>query len=390
MLGLGFLAQNLALGLTYGTYSAFVLHFTEDFDAPMSLAGSGLGLTALIMGITSPWTGVLVSRRPIAHVMIAGALIMAVGFALLAVAPSMLTALGAFCLVGLGMVLLGPIPCMSLITNWFQEDRGKAIGLGMVPLGIFVMPPLAALAVETLGWRVTALGISGILLLCTPILLSVRSHPPERTQEQSEADAARPSIPLLSYLRDQRFLWIVCAYAVVSGGGGAIAAHMIPLGRELGYEASVAALLLSVFGFASASGSFLFGWIADRLNAHAALLLNALLHGTGWLLLLNSGSYAMAVVIAVIIGLGAGGITIAISARLGEIYEPQRYAQAIGLTLAMNMPFTFGTAPFMGWMYDMTGGYGEAMTILALLYLAAGAVFAISMLRERRLAPVRS
>ena len=50
MLALAFLAQNLALGLSYGTYGAFVLHFVEEFDAPLSLAGSGLAITALVMG----------------------------------------------------------------------------------------------------------------------------------------------------------------------------------------------------------------------------------------------------------------------------------------------------------------------------------------------------
>lgn len=198
MLALAFLAQNLALGLSYGTYGAFVLHFVEEFDAPLSLAGSGLAITALVMGLTSPWTGRLVSRLPIGRVMAAGALCMAAGFGLLALAPSMIWVLVLYGLIGLGMVLLGPIPAMALITNWFQADRGKALGLGMVPLGIFLLPPLATLSVESLGWRSSALIIAGLLLASLPLLLKVQ----DREQPlESSSSSPLPAEPAATFLR---------------------------------------------------------------------------------------------------------------------------------------------------------------------------------------------
>lgn len=378
MLGLAFLAQNLALGLTYGTYGAFVLPFTEEFAAPRSLAGSGLAVTALMMGVLSPWTGKLVARHSIARVMAVGALCMALGFALLALAQSMIMVLILFALIGVGMVLLGPIPVMSLIANWFSVGRGTALGLGMLPLGIFVMPPIATGLVEGLGWRGACLVLAAVLVLSLPVVLRVRSHP-ERAVAGTGDGGSRP-VPMGAFLREPAFMVIVIAYAVVAGGGAAITAHLIPYGRGLGFDAAQAAFMLSVYGAASATGSFLFGWLADRLGGVMALLVNALLHALSWALMLSGGLYPAVLVWSGLMGLGAGGLTIALSATLGERYDPARFSQGLGLALAMNMPFTFGTAPFMGWIYDVSDSYALSFAILIALYLAAAVVFAGFML----------
>lgn len=169
----------------------------------------------------------------------------------------------------------------------------------------------------------------------------------------------------------------------LAGSGLAITAHMIPLGRGMGFEPGAAAMLLSVYGFAAASGAFLFGWLADRSSGVGALLVNALLHAVSWSLMLFSSSYGLALLAAALMGLGGGGLTVAISARLGEQYSPRMFGQALGLALAMNMPFTFGTAPLMGWLHDLSGNYHLAFVFLVALYIAAAAVFARFLLRAR-------
>jgi len=373
MLALGFLAQNLALGLTYGTYSAFVSRFVEEFNAPLSLAGSGLAVTALVMGLTSPLSGRLVARLSIAKVMVTGALCVALGFALLSVATSMTWVLATFAITGFGMVILGPIPAMALIANWFQADRGKALGLGMLPLGIFVMPPVATLVMTEWGWRVTALAISGVLLVCIPLLLRVQDRPGETAASQTASLA--PAEPVATFLRDPRYAVLVFAYAIVAGGGSAITAHMIPLGTYMGFDANRAAVLLSMYGFAAGAGAFTFGWIADRSNGMTALLLNALLHVGSWLLMLASEGYTTAMLAAALMGLGGGGLTVAISSRLAEMYEPQRFSQALGLALALNMPFTFGAAPLLGWLYDTSGTFDVGLMTLVSAYIISTVLF---------------
>ena len=373
MLALAFFAQNLALGLTYGTYSAFVSRFVEEFNAPLSLAGSGLAVTALVMGLTSPLSGRLVARLPIAKVMIAGALCMSLGFALMSVASSMTWVLATFALTGFGMVILGPIPAMALIANWFQADRGKALGLGMLPLGIFVMPPVATLAIAEWGWRATALSISGLLLLGIPLLLRVRDRPV--ASDSAQASTATPTARVATFLLDPRYAILVFAYAIVAGGGSAITAHMIPLGTYMGFEVSRAAVLLSMYGFAAGAGAFLFGWLADRSGGMAALLANALVHVGSWFLMLSSEQYSTAMVAAALMGLCGGGLTVAISSRLAEMYDPQRFSQALGLALALNMPFTFGAAPLLGWLYDASGTFDVGLMALISAYLLAAVLF---------------
>src|SRR5574340_341097 len=88
MIVLGFLAQNLAVGMTYGVYGAFIKPFSESFGISRTLASSGLAIITLILGLSSPWVGSLVGRHRIANVMTAGAALMVAGFGLIAAAHS--------------------------------------------------------------------------------------------------------------------------------------------------------------------------------------------------------------------------------------------------------------------------------------------------------------
>src|SRR5690606_34775229 len=126
--------------------------------------------------------------------MIAGALLMAVGHALLALANDIALALTAYGLVvGAGVCLLGVLPAQALVTNWFVSRRGKALGLTMMPLVVFLAPALAAWSNAAFGWRSTALAVAAICLAAIPALRRVVDHPHQIGQaplRDADADAA--------------------------------------------------------------------------------------------------------------------------------------------------------------------------------------------------------
>ena len=51
MVVLGFLAQNMAIGMTYGVYGAFVKPFSDSFAVSRAVASSGLAIITLVFGL---------------------------------------------------------------------------------------------------------------------------------------------------------------------------------------------------------------------------------------------------------------------------------------------------------------------------------------------------
>ena len=81
MVALGFLAANLAIGLSFGTFGVLIKPVAEEFGASRGMASFGIAIVLLLMGIAGPALGVAFRHFRIRSVMIAGALLMAAGFA---------------------------------------------------------------------------------------------------------------------------------------------------------------------------------------------------------------------------------------------------------------------------------------------------------------------
>jgi len=238
MVVLGFLAQNLAIGLTFGVYGAFVKPFADSFAITRGVAASGLAIITLVLGLASPWVGGLLHRRSIRDVMTAGAACMVLGFGLLVVAPTAWVVLLLCAVLGLGATLLGPLPAMALMTNWFDAGRGRAIGIVMIPFGVMLMPIVTTLMIEAVGWRLMFGSLALLLCALTPLLRLIRNGPrdhgagssADRPAVHGEADSNRAVQRRL--LTDTHFWMIAVTSALILAAGTAIVTHLLAYATE--------------------------------------------------------------------------------------------------------------------------------------------------------------
>lgn len=383
MVGLGFLAQNLAIGLTYGVYGAFIKPFADSFGVSRGVASSGLAIISLVLGLTAPWAGGLVSRHSIRDVMTAGAACMVAGFGMLVVAPSAWVVLLLCGVLGLGAALLGPLPAMALMTNWFDAGRGKAIGIVMIPFGVMLMPLVTTLMIEAFGWRVTFGCIAVLLLAVMPLLRLIRNSPTDcgaasvGDRPLAHAGATQNKAVSRQLLGDVNFWMIALASALIMAAGTAMVTHLLPYATDLGIDAKRASILLAVSGGTGMVGSFLFGWLSDRFGGAAALALNAFVQMVFWLFLWHGGSFWFLLATAALIGLCSGGVVAALSTLLGVLYGAERFGQTFGLISLIQLPFNFGAPLLMGFVFDATGSYSPAFLAQVGLFAAAGIVFAL-------------
>lgn len=391
---IGFLAQNTAIGLCYGSFGVLILEFERHFNAGRAQASLAFSLVVLAAGLVAPVVGSLLGRVSIRSVMITGALLSALGFACLTQTSSISVMLVCFgLLIGPGVSLLGNIPVMTLINNWFSYRQGLVMGLVMMPVAVTVVPLVVVKLLPVLGFERLLLLIAGAYLAILPLLSFVVDRPEHlggsggpvsggAAVSARQVSLPRPSVREL--LWHPAFLPLIVATGLMMGAGVAKNTHMVPLLVESDWSMEKATVLLAISGGSAVIGSLLLGALADRFNAAGVLLGNALLQSVVWLILIAPVSFPLLVLDAVLIGICLGGFPTAKAVLVMRIFGQQRFAFVTGLTGLTTIPFLFGLSPVVGLVRELTGSYVAPVTLMIGGFVVSAACLAVVGLRERQ------
>ena len=391
-----FLIFNLAIGLTYGAFGVLVTPMEARMHTERSIVSLGISLIILANGLLSPVIGWLIARFSIRRLMLFGATQAAIGYAGLGFAGSAVEMLLCYgLLIGPGVTLMGPIPCYTLVSNWYRQGQGRALGLVNMPILAMAVPLAVVQLLPALGFRDLCFLLAFCYLAAIPIIWSVVDHPAQAGQKalgQTDDEAAPgdrtqgTETSAWSLLRAPDFLLLVAGSGLLVGAGVGKTAHMVPLLTEAGWDYGRAALLLSISAGTGIIGSVIFGWLADRVNASVALTCNALLQAIVWIILIIPVSYPLLVLDAVLIGACAGGFISAKGVLVSRIYGAKRFATVMGISGFATLPFLFGMAPLAGLLREATGNYDLAVQVYIAGFVLAAACFALLARVERRVA----
>lgn len=175
--------------------------------------------------------------------------------------------------VGLGEAGGSP-PAHSMISDYYPpEQRGTALSFysSGIYIGILLGYAFGGLLAEAFGWRAAFMlvGLPGILLAI--LLLFAVKEPPRGRWDATSRDDSKPGFgETLALLRQRPAFWFIamgCALtSYVSYGNG----NFLPslLIRNHGMSVADVGLVLSlVAGLSGAIGTFLGGYLGDRLGA---------------------------------------------------------------------------------------------------------------------------
>ncbi len=383
MVVLGFLAVNLAIGTTFGTWGVLVEPVSTELGASRSLASLGLAIVLLLMGLAGPVLGALLKHVRLQTVMIAGALLMAAGFFIASKAESFgVFLLGYSLIAGAGCALLGIIPASTLIANWFEARRGLAMGLINIPLLVAVGPVAVAWLAAQFGWRSALEAVAALMIATLPLLFFVVDRPEDRGQQPLGGSLGGSAAPahggspgsISPLLRDTYFWGILLSVGLITCGGIVISSHLVPYATGHGIEATRAALLLTINGSASMAGALACGWIADRIGARITCALLGIVLAGVWGLLVAFPRFEVMCVLLLGTGLCSGGLQPAFTTLLANAFGREVFASALGIGTLLMLPLTFSAAPLAGAIYDATGSYAGAFLLQVGFFLAAALI----------------
>jgi len=391
-----FLALFLLWGSGYNTAGLFIAPLLKQFGWGRTQVSLLFAVLALASGVSSPVAGRLLERVEARTIVVTGAILSGVGLIAASRANSFGPMLLAYTMLGLGLGLSTFVPTALVVSNWFGERRGIALGIvmGGQSLGGMVMAPLVGYVIAHGGWRLGELVLAApMFVVVTPLVLAlVRSHPPEASAEASaeappqagadgSATAAEraalppvrdifadvPGLEVAQALRTRSFWMIVLAQFLYPLAAAGAFVHMVAYLSGIGYGDTAAALALSLVMLFATIGQPLMGVVADRIGGRRSLALAFGLLAASLLMLLAATQLAMLALFVLIFGLIVAGTIVLTPLVVAESLGVKRYGSLMGL---VGFPFTLGLAcgPLAaGAIYDLSASYARAFELCAAL-----------------------
>ena len=368
-------SHNAVVGCIMGSFS--VLLASAAATAGITTEQALLAGPVVMLGsaLAAPIAGDAMTRMPLRRMMLFGAVLATLGFVLLAMVPGKLVYFGSYLLLfGPAMAIVGSVGPATLVTRWFNSNRGLALGLVHLNIVVAVMPLFCNWLLGAAGPLAVYLTMAALVaLVLMPMLLAIREHPPEKVAGEGGAMAAAPAeaLTLWQILKLPPFWCIAASASAVITGIMVLTFTMVPLAESYGYSRGQGAMLQTVMSVAGMVGSVLFGWLADKLGGLRGLALLAFDFAVLLAILLLKLPFAALVVVIALLGLHGSGMVPNVSRALATVLGPAAFSRAFGLFSLLSVPFTALGIAGMGASHKATGSYNAGLTGVVVLLLIA-------------------
>lgn len=380
-----FVATFVGFGIAY-TFSTFLQPLEQEFHASRGALSVVFSLAAFLYFTLGVVSGPLADRWGAQRLVAAGMFLIAAGLFAASAAARLVHIHLAYALgVGLG-VGLSYVPALAAVQHACPRRRGLASGIAVsgIGAGTMVMPPLARLLVDGVGWRHAYLWLAALCLVLGAIAAWLVN---ERRPEEKGA------VPVWTFLTagpvrvavgTRRFGYLYLSCLMCSFGAFVPFVHLVPYAVEHGADRSSAVLLLTVIGIASTCGRFVLGGLADRISRQGAVAMMYAGMCAAFVTWAASKSLATLVVVAVVYGTFYGGWVALLPALVAETFGTERLASIIGVLYSSVGVGTLVGPALTGVAFDLSHSY-----LVPILAAAGGNLIAVFVLRAAVSQPAR-
>jgi MFS family permease len=393
-----FMTFGLAVGVPYYNIGFFYDYFQREFGWSRADITLGFPLAAAL----TIWFGpIVIHRFSPRRLILIGTVLTAIALAGFAKMPGVLWIYyGFWVLYTVGYILSGPIPHQLIVSQWFRVNRGKAMGIVYVGVGLmgslgsFLVKPLT----ENFGYHTALLVLAAMLFLTWPIVLFVLKDKPSDIGQNPDGALSPPAEVKLQSHTFQQLLssgsfWLLLLGSFCSIGSiGAINFHMKFVFLDEGFQKGpivdaawrTASVLIL---WSSIGGRLLIGGLADRFSKKWVMTATYfLVAGTiPILLIVRPSSDVYIYVFALLFGFGMGADYMLIPLMAAEQFGVNSLARAMAIILPVNTIGQTWFPYFVSILRENFGNYSVAMgTVLAVAMIGALSIAILPRHRESK------
>lgn len=287
------LAGGLITAASLGARSTFGL-FLDPVVTSMGTGRATFALAVAIQnlawGLSQPFAGAIADRFGTAKVLSAGAVVYALGLAMLSQATS---ATGVYLSIGLVVGIGTGAASFAVVLSAVgrmapPHQRSMALGVAsaMGSVGQLTLIPLFRYLIDSIGWQDAALWLAAIVLSVIVFAPLLRGRSAEQAAQAVSADqaaraAAEPKVRLRNELRraahSRAFLLLNLGFFVCGFHVTFVGTHLASYAVDVGQPRSVAATALAVIGLFNIFGSLAAGALGSRFAKRKLL---SIIYGT--------------------------------------------------------------------------------------------------------------
>ena len=371
----GALIVTLSMGIRHG-FGLWLQPITMERGWTRETFAFAIAIQNLMWGATGPIAGMLADRFGAFRVLLAGAVLYAVGLVLMGLATSGLAFTGSAGLL-LGMAQAGTTYAVIygvIGRNVAPEKRSWAMGVAAAAgsFGQFLMVPVENWLIGSFGWQ-NALFILGCLALAImPLAIGLKEPKvPGHVVgfQQSIGQALREAFGYRSF---QLLMagYFVCGFQVVF-----IGVHMPSYLKDQGMSPEVATYALALIGLFNVFGTYAAGSLGQRLAKRHILAAIYLLRSVAIVAFLWAPLTPMSVyVFSAVMGVLWLSTVPPTNAVVAQIFGVQYLSMLGGFVFFSHQIGSFLGVWLGGLLYDSTGSYDIVWWIAVALGIFAALV----------------
>jgi predicted MFS family arabinose efflux permease len=369
---------SLSMGLRQ-SLGIFMQPITRDIAITVSDFTFAVAVQNLLWGFFQPFTGALAARFGYRPILLAGAVLYALGMGILSQATGFWSVfLGAGVLIGIAMACCGPAIGLAISATVVSEQR-RSFTLGAVSaagsIGALIAAPIGQTLSQDFGWRSGVLGFFVMAAILLPAAWFAARVDEVKPAAGTVGDAASASDALGLAFRNASFVVMACSYFVCGMQLVFLSTHLPSYLEICGMDPMLSATALGVIGGFNIVGSLFFGWAGGRWPKQVLLGMIYVSRSIvlGWYFMLPP-TWATTVMFAAMMGFLWLGVAPLIAGSVAETFGLRWQAMIGGLAFMSHQIGSFVGAFGGGWLFDTLGSYDLAWRLGVGMGLVAGIV----------------
>ena len=367
---------TLSMGIRHG-FGLWLQPITQAQGWTRETFAFALAIQNLAWGVFGIFAGMLADRFGAFRVLMAGAVLYALGLLGMALSPNALVfALTAGVLIGAAQAGTTYAVVYGVIGRQIDPaKRSWAMGVAAAAgsFGQFLMVPVEGFLIAGVGWQQALLALAGGVLLILPLARGLREpgfaggRPPRR--EQTIAQALREAFRYPSF---QLLMagYFVCGFQVVF-----IGVHMPSYLRDKGLSPQVASYALALIGLFNVFGTYIAGSLGQTLAKRKILAFIYLARAVAIAVFLWAPLSPLSVyVFSAVMGLLWLSTVPPTNATVAQIFGVAHLSMLGGFVFFSHQIGSFMGVWLGGLLYDRTGSYDIVWYLAIALGLFAAVV----------------
>ncbi len=354
----------LLLLLSFGyrsSFGLFVKPITEANGWGREVISLSLAIQNLFWGVAAVVAGGLADRFGNVKVVVAGALVYALGMVLMAGVDSqwvLHSATGILVGAGIAGTSFGIVlPALARAAGEARRQTAMGLGTAAGSMGQFAVVPVAQFLINDYGW-ITALNLLAASALAMALLaIPLAPYSGRAEAEYGEQDQT-VSQALGEALNHRSYLLLVSGFFVCGFHVAFITAHMPAFLSDLGFEAKWGAWSISIIGLCNVVGAYLSGIWSGRIFKR--YLLAGIYIGRAvaiTLFLLLPITLPSVLIFSAVMGFLWLATVPPTSGLVAVMFGTRYMALLYGIVFMGHQLGSFSGVWLGGWLYDRTGSY---------------------------------